>query len=79
MTIDGADARRDAGEPAPPDRRGLAGPFLFSDTVTNNIRYGRPEATEAEVMGGGQAGAPTTSSSGRRRATTRYWANVAPG
>ena len=25
--------------------------FLFSDTVLNNIRYGRPNATEAEVIG----------------------------
>ncbi len=24
--------------------------FLFSDTVTNNIRYGRPEATDADVI-----------------------------
>ena len=24
--------------------------FLFSDTIMNNIRYGRPEATEAEVV-----------------------------
>jgi ATP-binding cassette, subfamily B, multidrug efflux pump len=24
--------------------------FLFSDTILNNIRYGRPEATEEEVM-----------------------------
>jgi ATP-binding cassette subfamily B protein len=24
--------------------------FLFSDTILNNIRYGKPEATEAEVM-----------------------------
>ncbi len=24
--------------------------YLFSDTVTNNIRFGRPEATDAEVM-----------------------------
>jgi len=24
--------------------------FLFSDTVTNNIRYGRPDASEAEVI-----------------------------
>jgi ATP-binding cassette subfamily B multidrug efflux pump len=31
--------------------------FLFSDTVMNNIRYGRPEASDAEVDGCGQAGA----------------------
>ena len=28
--------------------------FLFSDTVMNNIRYGRPEATDAEVMAAAQ-------------------------
>ena len=28
--------------------------FLFSDTVLNNIRYGRPEATEEEVVAAAQ-------------------------
>jgi len=28
--------------------------FLFSDTVMNNIRYGRPEATDAEVIAAAQ-------------------------
>lgn len=28
--------------------------FLFSDTVTNNIRYGRPEATDEEVVAAAQ-------------------------
>ena len=28
--------------------------YLFSDTVSNNIRFGRPEATDAEVMAAAQ-------------------------
>ncbi|MCB0022182.1 MAG: ABC transporter ATP-binding protein, partial [Caldilinea sp.] len=51
VTIDGADVRDVTLESL---RRQigvvLQDSFLFSDTVTNNIRYGRPEATEAEVM-----------------------------
>ena len=30
--------------------------FLFSDTVLNNIRYGRPEATDEEVIAAAKAG-----------------------
>jgi subfamily B ATP-binding cassette protein MsbA len=29
--------------------------FLFDDTVSNNIRYGRPEATDAEVVAAAQS------------------------
>ncbi|MCB0134515.1 MAG: ABC transporter ATP-binding protein, partial [Caldilineaceae bacterium] len=51
VTIDGADVRDVTLESL---RRQigvvLQDSFLFSDTVTNNIRYGRPEATEAEVI-----------------------------
>jgi ATP-binding cassette, subfamily B, multidrug efflux pump len=28
----------------------LQEPFIFSDTIANNIRYGRPDATQAEVV-----------------------------
>ena len=52
VTIDGYDVRDVT-------RRSLRGQmgivlqdaFLFSDTVMNNIRYGRPEATDDEVIG----------------------------
>ena len=41
--------------------------FLFSDTVTNNIRFGRPDATDDEVMDAAKlARAATTSSNGCR-------------
>jgi ATP-binding cassette subfamily B multidrug efflux pump len=50
MTIDGHDVR---GVTAPSLRRQIAvvlqDPFLFADTVMNNIRYGRLEATDEEV------------------------------
>ena len=51
VTIDGADVR-DVTLDSLRRQIGvvLQDSFLFSDTVTNNIRYGRPEATEAEVM-----------------------------
>ena len=52
--------------------------FLFSDTVMNNIRFGRPDATDEEVIGRGQAGPrPTSSSSACPTATTRCWASAA--
>jgi ATP-binding cassette subfamily B protein len=50
VTIDGHDVR---GVTAPTLRRQIAvvlqDPFLFADTVMNNIRYGRLEATDEEV------------------------------
>jgi ATP-binding cassette subfamily B protein len=50
VTIDGHDVR---GVTAPSLRRQIAvvlqDPFLFADTVMNNIRYGRLEATDEEV------------------------------
>ncbi|MCL4804515.1 MAG: ABC transporter ATP-binding protein/permease [Anaerolineae bacterium] len=51
VTIDGTDIREVTQESL---RRQigivLQDSFLFSDTVMNNIRYGRPEASEEEVM-----------------------------
>ena len=51
VTIDGHDVRDVTGR----SLRGQMGivlqdAFLFSDTVMNNIRYGRPEATDVEVI-----------------------------
>jgi len=33
--------------------------ILFSGTIAENIRYGRPEATEAEVIAAAKAAAPS--------------------
>lgn len=51
VTIDGMDVR-DVTLPSLRRQIGvvLQDTFLFSDTVLNNIRYGRPEATDEEVM-----------------------------
>jgi ATP-binding cassette subfamily B protein len=51
ITIDGIDVR-DVTQPSLRRQIGivLQDSFLFSDTVMNNIRYGRPEATDEEVM-----------------------------
>ncbi len=51
ITIDGHDLR-DVTQQSLRRQIGivLQDSFLFSDTVTNNIRYGRPEATDEEVM-----------------------------
>lgn len=50
ITIDGFDVR-DVTRKSLRDQVGLVlqDTFLFSDTVINNIRYGRPEATDEEV------------------------------
>ncbi len=51
VTIDGYDVR-DVTQQSLRHQIGivLQDSFLFSDTVMNNIRYGRPEATDDEVM-----------------------------
>jgi ATP-binding cassette subfamily B protein len=51
ITIDGIDIR-DVTQESLRRQIGivLQDPFLFSDTVTNNIRYGRPEASDDEVI-----------------------------
>lgn len=51
VTIDGVDVR-DVTLPSLRRQIGvvLQDSFLFSDTVMNNIRFGRPEATDEEVM-----------------------------
>ena len=50
VTIDGHDVRN-VSRKSLRDQIGivLQDTFLFSDTVTNNIRYGRPDATDEEV------------------------------
>jgi ATP-binding cassette subfamily B protein len=51
ITIDGTDIR-DVTQRSLRSQMGivLQDTFLFSDTVMNNIRYGRPEATDEEVI-----------------------------
>jgi ATP-binding cassette subfamily B protein len=51
ITIDGIDIR-DVTQQSLRRQIGivLQDPFLFSDTVMNNIRYGRPEASDEEVI-----------------------------
>lgn len=55
VTIDGVDVR-DVTLPSLRRQIGvvLQDSFLFSDTVMNNIRFGRPEATDEEVMAAAQ-------------------------
>ena len=55
LTIDGIDVR-DVTQASLRRQIGivLQDSFLFSDTVMNNIRYGRPEATDEEVMAAAQ-------------------------
>ncbi len=53
--------------------------FLFSDTVMNNIRYGRPEASDEEVIAAAKlARADEFIEQAHRTATRRCWANAAP-
>ncbi len=53
--------------------------FLFSDTVMNNIRYGRPEASDEEVIAAAKlARADEFIEQARQTATRRCWANAAP-
>ena len=53
--------------------------FLFSDTVMNNIRYGRPEASDEEVIAAARlARADEFIEQARQTATRRCWANAAP-
>ncbi len=55
VTIDGIDVR-DVTRASLRSQIGivLQDTFLFSDTVMNNIRYGRPEATDAQVIAAAQ-------------------------
>jgi ATP-binding cassette subfamily B protein len=51
--IDGRDIT-ELRRPAPPTGRVLQDPFLFAETVTENIRYGRLDATDEEVIAAAQ-------------------------
>lgn len=50
---------------------------LFSTTIAENIRYGRQDATDAEVLEAAYRAGPMTSSSHSRRDMTRCWATGA--
>jgi ATP-binding cassette subfamily B protein len=56
VTVDGVDVR-DLDKAALRQHIGVAlqEPVLFSGTIRDNIRYGRPDATEAEVIAAAQA------------------------
>ena len=45
----------------------LQDPFLFSGTIADNIRFGRPEATDEEVA---RRGSTRSASTGSRRGST---------
>ena len=53
-------------------------PYLFEGTIRDNIRYGRPDATDAEVeQARDRSRRPTTSSGSSRTATRRRSAKTA--
>ena len=52
-------------------------PHLFHDTVGNNLRYARPDATDAELVTAARAARSTTSSRRCPRATTPWSASGA--
>ena len=53
MTFDGYDVRDDPSQFAQPDRYRLAGHVPSAIHVANNIRYGKPDATDEEVIEAG--------------------------
>ena len=52
---------------------------LFGASARENIRYGRPGASDAEIEAAARAAGPTSSSARCRRATTRSSASAARG
>jgi len=54
-------------------------PVIFSTSALENIRYGRPEASDDEVRDAARAPLPTSSSPACPRATRPTWANGASG
>ena len=58
ILFDGIDiADLDPARSAPQHRAGGAGPVIFSGTIADNIRYGRPDASDAEVRRAAEAAA----------------------
>ena len=51
--------------------------LLFSTTIRENIAYGKPEATEEEIIEAAKRRRRTTLSCGCRRVTPRRWVNEA--
>ena len=78
MTVDGHDLR-DVTERSLRGQLGMVPQegFLFSGTIRDNIAFGRPDATEAELREAAGRSAPTSSSSACRTATTPRWASAA--
>ena len=55
----------------------LQDPFLFFGTIAENIAYGRPEASRAEVISAAKSARRTSSSCSFRTDTIRSWVNEA--
>ena len=55
----------------------LQEPFLFYGTIAENIAYGRPDATRAEIIAAARAARPTSSSCDCPTATIRSSASAA--
>ena len=51
--------------------------YLFGGTVRENISYGRPDATDEEIVAAAKAAFITTASPRSNTAMTRLWANAA--
>jgi ATP-binding cassette subfamily B protein len=52
-------------------------PVIFAASARENIRFGRPDASDAEVEAAARAAAAHDFLTGCRRATTPMWANGA--
>ena len=50
--------------------------YLFQDTIRDNIRFGKPGATDEEIIAAARKPAATISSCACRRDTTRWWAKA---
>ena len=79
IKVDGVDLHPHQGGRLPaPHRPGAAGPFLFFGTIAENIAYGKPDATRAEIVAAARAAHAHEFILGCRTATTASWAS-APG
>jgi ATP-binding cassette subfamily B protein len=52
-------------------------PVIFADTARENIRFGRPDATDEEVEAAARPPPPMTSCASCPTATTPMWASAA--
>ena len=52
-------------------------PFTFHKSITENIRYGRPQASNAEIVAAARGRASIPSSKASQRSTKPWWGNAA--